>query len=800
MTTDNKRSSIMSIASLVHASGGSSTVGRRLLHLGGAEFQIPAIECARQLGCFVITADNRPENPGHRMADVCANVSTTDRDAVLSLARQHRVDAIMTYGSDVAAPTVCYVAEKLGLPGNPLSAAEVLQRKDLFRAFQEAQGLPHPEFQVVANPEEAQAAYLALGGRVVVKAADSSGSKGLSVIQDGCDAALAFERAQGFSRCGVVVLERYLQPDMLELDGDILVKDGHLAFRHYGHNYFTIRNESFTPCGEMFPGFFGDDIAEQLDQQLQAIISVLDISIGCLNFDAIVARGRVHLLEIGLRNGGNYVPHLIHLSTGYDLTRAAVLSALGADVPCGRRLVPDALPVASYILNSEVEGRFEGFDLSPEIEKFVVGSRLFCEIDSHVMPFTRGDRALGIVFFRFPDKPTMQRIMAEIGRHVSVRVLPANVPVTPEGVGGEVRYDYVRYSQLVSPYLRSRLADAEQNGDKIVQRVIGRQFLETEAEQHVRREEGRKHYEADVGIEFEGVRLRGVERLYEKVVVVEPLLQCAAHCRHCLRRYYEPFHLTREDLSRIARFIGRAPTNAALREVLVTGGDPFLIPDRLNYFLSEVAQHATQIRIARIATRLPVQQPDWVSEEILSVLRGRYPFQIEVATQINNAVELSQETVAAYERILRAVRVVYNQTVLLAGVNDTLDELVALCCALREIGIENHYIFHCVPIVGMASLRVPLDRMIQLVNQLSACGRVSGRAKPKLCVMTDIGKIALYEGSIVKRDRHRYLLQSAYSKEDRLKWNPNWILPPNSEVDEQGFLRIWYVDSSGCLQ
>jgi lysine 2,3-aminomutase len=785
----------MRVSSYNPTSGGLSTIGRRLLHLGGAEFQIPAIECARELGCFVITADNRPENPGHRLADLYVNVSTVDRDEILAVARQHRVDAIMTYGSDIAAPTVSYVAEILGLPGNPLAAANVLQRKDLFRAFQRKQGLPHPEFMAVSTLEEAQAAYQTLGGSIVVKAADSSGSKGLSVIHDLHEVEVAFQRAIVFSRCGVLVMERFLTPDMLELDGDVLVKNGKLAFRHYGHNYFTKRNETFAPCGEIFPGFFGADIADQLDKQMQTVIDALSISTGCMNFDAIVSGGRVHLLEIGLRNGGNYVPQLIQMSTGYDLTRAAVLSALGAEVICERLSVPEALPVASYILNSDVEGRFEGFDIAPAIEQLVVGSRLFCEIDSHVLPFTRGDRALGIVFLKFPDQETMKRIMAEIEQHISLRVLPANVPVPSGEVGDEVRYDYVRYSELLSPFLRRKLTEAEQVGDETVKRVLGRQFLETEVEKEVFHGESLKHYEAEVDSMFEGVRLKGVERLYEKVIVVEPLLQCAAHCRHCLRRCYEPFHLSREDLSRIARFIGQAPENAALREVLITGGDPFLIPARLSFLLKELASNAPQIRIVRVASRLPVQQPDWVSEELLSALDGQYPFRIEVATQVNHASELFPETVAAYERILRVVRVVYNQSVMLAGINDTLDELVDLCCALREVGIENHYLFHCVPIAGVASQRVSLERMLSLVSQLSSCGRVSGRAKPKLCVMTDIGKITLYEGVILKQDKCRYLLQSDYSLEDRMKWNPGWKLPQNAEVDGHGKLRIWYVDA-----
>jgi len=61
--------------------------------------------------------------------------------------------------------------------------------------------------------------------------------------------------------------------------------------------------------------------------------------------------------------------------------------------------------------------------------------------------------------------------------------------------------------------------------------------------------------------------------------------------------------------------------------------------------------------------------------------------------------------------------------------------------------------------------------------------------------MTDIGKITLYEGTILKHEGNRYLLQSAYSMMDRLRWNPGWLLPANAEVDEHGFLRIWYVDA-----
>jgi lysine 2,3-aminomutase len=61
--------------------------------------------------------------------------------------------------------------------------------------------------------------------------------------------------------------------------------------------------------------------------------------------------------------------------------------------------------------------------------------------------------------------------------------------------------------------------------------------------------------------------------------------------------------------------------------------------------------------------------------------------------------------------------------------------------------------------------------------------------------MTDIGKVTLYEGVIRKKDKNKYLLQTGYSLVNRLKWNPGWVLPPNAEIDDQGYLRIWYIDA-----
>ena len=120
---------------------------KKILMLGGAKQQIPIIKTAKDMGYYVITCDYEPENPGHKLADEYYNVSTTDLDGVLELAKRLKIDGIIAYASDPAAPTAAYVAEKMGLPGNPYESVKLCTEKDLFRTFLKEHGFNCPQAQ-----------------------------------------------------------------------------------------------------------------------------------------------------------------------------------------------------------------------------------------------------------------------------------------------------------------------------------------------------------------------------------------------------------------------------------------------------------------------------------------------------------------------------------------------------------------------------------------------------------------------------------------------------------------------------
>ena len=129
---------------------------KKILLLGGSEQQIIAIKTAKRLGLYTVLCDFLNDNPGQYYADKFYLVSTTDKNAVLEVALAEQVDGVVAYASDPAAPTAAYVAEKLGLPGNPYESVKLCTEKDLFRAFLKEHGFNCPQAQGYKTYEEAQ--------------------------------------------------------------------------------------------------------------------------------------------------------------------------------------------------------------------------------------------------------------------------------------------------------------------------------------------------------------------------------------------------------------------------------------------------------------------------------------------------------------------------------------------------------------------------------------------------------------------------------------------------------------------
>jgi len=355
-----------------------------------------------------------------------------------------------------------------------------------------------------------------------------------------------------------------------------------------------------------------------------------------------------------------------------------------------------------------------------------------------------------------------------------------------------------KFPEKITPFLKEKLSFLESSygKDSNAYQGLALQYLINKQEGFESIEQNLKHYEADTDISDSDEEIPGVERLYCKSLVIEPTLVCLAHCRYCLRSNYEKHTLTEKQLIEVAKYCGNEINKKSLSEVLITGGDPLIIPQRLDFLLNALIEYAPNIKIVRIGTRVPGQDPKRIDENVENLFRNKPSLRFEVATQINHPIEFFPEVEKAFKKMSDLGAHLYSQNVLLKSVNDNQDILVELYNKMRDNNIEPHYLFHCVPIRGIHFLRTSVEKGIDLIKGLVNSGRISGRTKPMYAAMTDIGKITFYEGVILDRKNGKVLLQSNYLLSDRLKWNPSWKLPKTAEVDKNGLLRVWYSDAT----
>lgn len=373
---------------------------KKVMLLGGNFFQMTATKAAKELGCHVISVDYLPDNPGHKYADEYYNVSTTDKEAVLELAKKLKIDGIVSYASDVSAPTAAYVAEKMGLPTNPYESVLTLTRKDLIRPFMEANGFCFPKGKSFVEYEEAYDFFVTLEKPVMVKPVDASGSKGVSKIYEEIEFKTAYAEAKKYSRSGFIIVEEFIQRDGYQVAGDGFLVNGKLVFAGLMNEHFDTLVNPLVPIGESYPSVLSEDLKEKARSEIERLMQLLNMKMGALNIDFIVdKKGNVYILEIGPRNGGNLITDAIRLATDVDLAKYTILSALGED--CSQLKEKEQKQyISSYIIHADRTGVFEAIEMLPELEKDVLLNNLFVEAGEEVYRFENGGFGIGAMLIR----------------------------------------------------------------------------------------------------------------------------------------------------------------------------------------------------------------------------------------------------------------------------------------------------------------------------------------------------------------------------------------------------------------
>jgi biotin carboxylase len=399
---------------------------KRILFLGAAQIQIPPIRYALSQGHYVITCDYLPDNPGHKLANEWHNISTTDKDAVLELARKLSIDGIVAYASDPAAPTAAYVGNALGLPSNPYEAVLTLARKDLFRAFLKEHGFNVPRSESFSAREPARTGLAKLGLPAYVKPVDSSGSKGVTKLEDVSRFDAAFDHALAFSREGMVVVEEQIVRGGYQIAGDGFVVDGKLAFRCWADEHFDKLCNGLVPIGESFPTSCRSDWLAIAHSETQRLLGLLGMKIGALNFDFVFTQdGHFYFLELGPRNGGCLIPEVIRYATGVDLIKYTVDAALGFSCDIIKMRPCDGC-WSSYMVHALEDGIYQGLWISERIKSRIIEEDIWVRPGESVRKYLGSNDTLGTMILRFENQEEMLEMMDNMERDIRVLVGPTS--------------------------------------------------------------------------------------------------------------------------------------------------------------------------------------------------------------------------------------------------------------------------------------------------------------------------------------------------------------------------------------
>ena len=291
-----------------------------LLVLAAAQYQLPFIHAARHRGYRVLTADNRPDNPGHAFADASFDCDTTDVDAVLALARRESVDGILAAATDVALQSVAAVCDQLRLAGPGVECARQLTGKLSFRRLQHSLGLPHPDFDAAMD------ACPAIAPPWIVKPNRASGSKGIRIVEDPSELAPALQVAQAESADGQALVEAYLGGHQGTVEG--VLANGAIA-AYLVTDRLTAQVPQVATRGHRTPAGFAPEVVADLLDQLQCVFTHLGYRDGPFDCDFLQSGDRAVIVEMTPRAGGNSLVQLLAVAAGFDMPGYAVEMALG---------------------------------------------------------------------------------------------------------------------------------------------------------------------------------------------------------------------------------------------------------------------------------------------------------------------------------------------------------------------------------------------------------------------------------------------------------------------------------------
>ena len=303
-------------------------IRKKLAIIGASYLQKPLVLKAKEMHIYTICF---AWEDGAVCKDICDEfypISITEKEEILKVCTELKIDGILSIASDVAVPTVNYIANKLNLIGNSLKSSNLSTNKYLMRQAFKKCNIPVPKF-IKINKGFDLNEVSKLRYPIIVKPVDRSGSKGITVLKDIDGIKKAIDYALMESFVGQAIIEEFILGEEISVEG--ISYNG----RHHIITYtdkITTGFPHFVELEHHQPSkYLNTELQEKIDQIVLKGLDSLYIKNGASHSECIITSDNdIYLTEIGARMGGDFIgSDLVELSTGYDFLKGVIKISLG---------------------------------------------------------------------------------------------------------------------------------------------------------------------------------------------------------------------------------------------------------------------------------------------------------------------------------------------------------------------------------------------------------------------------------------------------------------------------------------
>ena len=387
---------------------------KKLMLLGGLRYLLPVIKAAHEQGYYVITADYIPNNIAHQYSDEYCNVSVIDKEAVLREAIRLQIDGIMSFACDPGVIAASYVQNKMGLPSfGPFESVEILQNKDLFRAFLQKNGFNVPQAKGFDNVESAMSEANNFNWPIIIKPTDAAGSKGVTRVDTPEELEPALKHALQNSISGHIIVEEFIEKQGCSSDTDCFSTDGKLSFVSFNAQRFDDNaSNPYTPASYTWPSTYTKEQEEFLTSEIQRLITLLGLKTVVYNIETrIGTNGKPYIMEMTPRGGGNRLCEMLRYATGVDMITAITRAIVGDKYePIQQK--PYNGHWAEIVLHADSDGIFDHIHIDKDLPAEIIEEDLWVKEGDHIKSFDGANDAIGTLVLRFQTAKEMEEAIS----------------------------------------------------------------------------------------------------------------------------------------------------------------------------------------------------------------------------------------------------------------------------------------------------------------------------------------------------------------------------------------------------